>query len=517
MEHNNNAINRLGVGRRQDSKSRAMAVKGCLLLLLVVLLHAATILVCVRSVRGQTAAEPLNRSSFPDGFIFGAATAAYQVEGAVTEGGRSPSIWDTFTHQHPEKIFDHSTGDVAIDSYHRYKNDVEILKDLGMDAYRFSISWTRILPNGTLRGGINKEGIEYYNNLIDEVVSKGLKPFVTLFHWDVPQILEDKYGGFLSREIIEDFKDFADVCFWKFGDRVKHWITLNEPWTFSKLGYDAGMYAPGRCSSRDDQHHQGPFCTQGDSATEPYNVTHNLLLAHAAVVQLYKNKFQDYYATKRALDFMFMDPLTAGEYPQSMRDKVGERLPRFTPQESALLKGSFDFIGLNYYTAQYAKHVEQLDPATQPSYNTDSHANLTGSTWLNVYPRGLLELLVYTSFRYNNPVIYITENGVGEDDDADLPLVKALNDKMRVDFYRDHLSALLDAIRSGVDVRGYFAWSLMDNFEWIYGYTTRFGLTFVDYKNDLKRHPKLSALWFKKFLKKSQQEHFFDFEEEEEG
>ncbi|KAL5976896.1 hypothetical protein ACLOJK_021232 [Asimina triloba] len=491
-----------------------MALKGCLLLVLAVILHAATVLVCVESVRGQAADQPFNRKSFPDGFIFGAATSAYQALQMRVEEARAFGILSLTNTQ----------------------KDVEITKDMGMDAYRFSISWSRILPNGTLGGGINKQGIEYYNNLIDEVISKGMKPFVTLFHWDVPQFLEDKYGGFLSREIT----DLADVCFWKFGDRVKHWITLNEPWSFSNLGYGIGMHAPGRCSA----------CSQGYSPTEPYKVAHNLLLAHAAVVQLYRNKFQEYqkgvigitlisswvvpynfdsvdnyYASKRAMDFMlgwYMDPLTGGDYPRRMRDKVGERLPKFSEQESALVNGSFDFIGINYYTTQFAKHVERLEPPENFSYSTDWNAHLagdrntdwaTGSTWLYVYPRGLLELLVYTSFKYNNPVIYITENGVGEYNDADIPLAKALNDKMRVDYHHDHLSALLDAIRSGVDVRGYFAWSLVDNFEWANGYTTRFGLTFVDYKNNLKRHPKLSALWFKKFLKKSHK-NIIDLEEE---
>ncbi|MQM03642.1 hypothetical protein Taro_036422 [Colocasia esculenta] len=235
----------------------------------------------------------LSRSSFPPGFLFGTASAAYQYEGAAAEGGRGPSIWDTFTSQHPEKIKDRSSGSIATDFYHRYKEDVNIMKDLGVDAFRFSISWSRILPlmlvhvgaDGSLRGGINKEGIAYYNNIIDELVSKGLHPFVTLFHWDSPQGLEDLYGGFLSPNI--DFVDYSEVCFREFGDRVKHWITFNEPYSFCTGGYASGNFAPGRCSSRD-----AGTCSAGDSGREPYTVCHHQLLAHAAAVKLYRNKYK---------------------------------------------------------------------------------------------------------------------------------------------------------------------------------------------------------------------------------
>ncbi|KAJ7947513.1 Beta-glucosidase [Quillaja saponaria] len=477
----------------------------------------------------------LNRTSFPAGFIFGAASAAYQYEGAANEGGKGPSIWDTFTHKHPDKIQDRSNGDVAIDEYHHYKEDVGIMKEMNLDAYRFSISWPRILPKGKLSGGVNKEGINYYNNLINELLAKGLQPYGTIFHWDLPQTLEDEYGGFLSSHIVNDFKDYAEICFKEFGDRVKHWITMNEPWTYSMGGYALGTLAPGRCSSWLNNN-----CTGGDSSTEPYIASHNQLLAHAAAVEVYRNKYQtsqkgsigitlvchwmvpfsnkksDQDAASRALDFMFgwfMDPLTSGDYPNAMRSLVGNRLPKFSNEKSKLLKGSFDFIGLNYYTADYAAHAPPLSNA-RPSYVTDSLANLsterngipigpvTALSWLHVYPRGLKELLVYVKRKYNNPPIYITENGYVDFNDPDILLEDALLDTYRVDYYYRHLYLLSQAIKEGVNVKGYFAWSLLDNFEWGSGYTVRFGINFVDYKNGLRRYPKLSASWFKNFLNK---------------
>ncbi|KAJ7980721.1 Beta-glucosidase [Quillaja saponaria] len=476
-----------------------------------------------------------NRTSFPSGFIFGTASSAYQYEGAANEGGRGPSIWDTYTHRYPDKIKDASTGDVAADEYHCYKEDVEIMKELNFDAYRFSISWSRILPKGNISGGVNKEGIQYYNNLINELLAKGLQPFVTIFHWDLPQALEDEYGGLLSPHIVNDFKDYAELCFKEFGDRVKHWITLNEPLSVSKNGYSIGKFAPGRCSAWQNRN-----CTGGDSGTEPYIVSHNQLLAHAAAVKVYKDKYQafqkgligitlntdwmvpfsnqesDQLAAQRALDFFFgwyMEPLTTGKYPSSMQSLVGNRLPKFSKVQSELLKGSFDFLGLNYYSSQYVADIPFLSDA-RPSYLTDSKANLStqrngipigpqgSSDWLHIYPRGFHELLVHIKRKYKNPLIYITENGYDEFNDPNLSLKEALLDSYRVDYFYRHLYFLLRAIKDGVNVRGYFAWSLLDNMEWNSGYTVRFGINFVDYKNGLKRHQKLSARWFKDFLKK---------------
>ncbi|KAL5832125.1 hypothetical protein ACOSQ3_017553 [Xanthoceras sorbifolium] len=479
--------------------------------------------------------DSLNRSSFPHGFIFGTASAAYQFEGAANEGGRKPSIWDVYTHRYPDKIKDRSNGDVAVDTYHRYKEDVGILKNMNVDSYRFSISWSRILPNGKLSGGVNKEGIRYYNNLINELLAKGIQPFITLFHWDTPQVLEDEYGGFLSPRIVEDYRDYAEVCFKAFGDRVKHWITLNEPASYSIGGYAVPMLAPGRCSEW-----QGLNCTGGDSATEPYLVAHHQLLAHATVVQLYKKKYQirqngtigitlvahwmvplssarhHKNAAQRYLDFTFgwfMDPVKNGDYPHIMKSLVGNRLPKFTKEESNMLKGSYDFVGLNYYTAKYAAYAPEFRHGNK-SYLTDSLANIlserngipighqAGSDWLHIYPKGIRALLLYTKRKYNNPLIYITENGIDEVNNASLSLKEALVDNMRIRYHYKHLSFLKRAIKEGVNVRGYFAWSFLDNFEWASGYTVRFGINYVDYKDGLKRYPKLSAQWFKNFLMK---------------
>ncbi|KAL2332203.1 hypothetical protein Fmac_019784 [Flemingia macrophylla] len=479
--------------------------------------------------------DSLNRSSFPRDFVFGTAAAAYQYEGAAEEGGRGPSIWDTYTHKYPERIRDRSNGDVAVDQYHRYKEDIQIIKDLNMDAYRFSISWSRILPKGKLSEGINKEGVEYYNKVINELLANGLEPYVTLFHWDLPQALEDEYGGFLSPHIIKDFQDYAELCFKEYGDRVKYWITLNEPWSYSRNAYAVGLFAPGRCSKW-----LNPNCTAGDSGTEPYLASHYLLLAHAAAVQVYKKSYQasqngvigitlvsnwlvplsnnksDEEAVQRALDFMFgwfMEPLTSGNYPKSMRSLVGKRLPKFSKQQVRLVKGSFDFLGVNYYTSNYASNAPKLSNG-KSNYLTDSNANLTterngipigpvaASSWLYVYPEGIRELLLYIKKKYNNPLVYITENGIDEFNDPTLSLEKALLDISRVDYHYRHLFYLRSAIRDGVNIKGYFAWSLLDNFEWNNGYTVRFGINFVDYKNGLKRYQKLSAKWFKNFLKK---------------
>ncbi|KAI4383678.1 hypothetical protein MLD38_009486 [Melastoma candidum] len=478
--------------------------------------------------------DSLSRTSFPKGFLFGTASAAYQYEGAWNEGGRGPSIWDTYTHQYPERIADRSTGDVAIDAYHRYKEDVSIMKDMGFDAYRFSISWSRILPTGKLGGGINKEGIAYYNNLINELLAKGIIPFVTLFHWDLPQALQDEYEGFLSPKVVADFRDYVDVCFKEFGDRVKNWITLNEPWSYCSGGYAQGNLAPGHCSQW-----QNLNCIDGDSGTEPYLCGHYQLLAHAAAVKLYKEKYQadqkgiigitlishwfvpynnathNLNAAARSLDFMlgwYLEPITRGDYPQTMRTLVGTRLPKFTDEESFMLKGSMDFLGLNYYTANYAHYAPQFKHLP-PSYVTDARANLTqermgmpigkpsASDWLYIYPSGFYDLLRYVKTKYNVPLIYITENGVDEFNNSTLTLEQQLADPTRIDYYYKHLSFLKKAIDEvGVNVRGYFAWSLLDNFEWSSGYTVRFGINYVDYKDGLKRYPKQSATWFKNFL-----------------
>eukprot|EP01018_Ginkgo_biloba_P013679 Gb_30772 [translate_table: standard] len=314
-----------------------------------------------------------SRHSFPKGFVFGTASSSFQYEGAVKEDGRGPSIWDTYSHKFG-RILDFSNADVTTDQYHRYKEDIQLMADMGMDAYRFSISWSRIFPNGS--GSINQAGVDHYNKLIDALLEKGIAPYVTLYHWDLPQALADAYNGWLSSKIISDYVNFAETCFAKFGDRVKNWMTFNEPHTFAIQGYDVGLQAPGRCSIL-----LHSFCSAGNSATEPYIVAHNTLLSHATAVDIYRKKYkakqggsigmafdvmwyepmtnssQDIAATQRAQDFQFgwfMDPIFFGDYPASMKQRVGNRLPAFSREQSRMVKGSLDFVGVNHYTTYYA-------------------------------------------------------------------------------------------------------------------------------------------------------------------
>ncbi|XP_022154063.1 cyanogenic beta-glucosidase-like [Momordica charantia] len=475
----------------------------------------------------------VRRSSFPSGFVFGSASSAYQYEGAAFKYGKGASIWDIYTHKYPERIDDRSNGDVALDSYHRYKEYIAIMKQIGLDVYRFSIAWTRILPYGRLSGGVNREGIQYYNNLINELLANGIKPFVTIFHWDVPQALQDEYQGPMNRQFVNDFREFAELCFKEFGDRVKHWITLNEEYIFTLKGYVLGQYAPGRGLEWDPSRYIG-----GDSGTEPYFVGHHLILAHAAAVNVYRTKYQanqkgiiglsfainwyvpysdseaDRAAAGRALDFSlgwFLHPLVYGDYPRSMRFNVKERLPKFTADEVASMIQSFDFIGINYYTANYAKNNPNMI-IPKPSYLNDIHATLSTdrngvpigpkagpSSWLAVYPQGLKDLLVYIKNMYRDPTIYITENGYFDYDSPNVD--KLIMDKARIKYYHDHLYYLHEAMNAGVRVKGYFVWTLLDDFEWASGYTIRFGMTYVDFKNNLKTLLKESAIWFNNFLK----------------
>uniref|UniRef100_A0ACD5XXE9 Uncharacterized protein n=1 Tax=Avena sativa TaxID=4498 RepID=A0ACD5XXE9_AVESA len=335
-------------------------------------------------------AVALTRHDFPKGFTFGAGTSAYQVEGAAAEDGRMPSIWDTFTHQGyaPDK----ATADIAADQYHHYKDDVKLMHKMGLDAYRFSIAWGRLIPDG--RGRMNPKGLEYYNNLIDELLRHGIEPHVTLYHFDLPQSLQDEYDGLLSPRFVEDFTAYADACFRSFGDRVTHWVTVNEPNIETISGFGSGRLPPRRCS---DPFCIGVNCTRGNSTTEPYVAAHNLLLAHASAVSLYRDKYQasqrgqvgitlqamwhepatnasqDAAAATRMNEFhigWFMHPLVYGTYPPLMRSRVGVRLPSLT--ESNNLAGSFDFIGLNHYNLNRVRADESALDLKQRNYYADA-------------------------------------------------------------------------------------------------------------------------------------------------
>ncbi|XP_021757003.1 beta-glucosidase 6-like [Chenopodium quinoa] len=476
----------------------------------------------------------VSRKSFPKNFVFGTASSAYQYEGAVKEDGRGPSVWDTFAHQFG-KVIDFSNADVANDHYHKYLEDVKLMKDMGVDAYRFSISWTRIFPNGT--GQINQAGVDHYNNLINALLANGIQPYVTMYHWDTPQALEDAYKSWLSPQIINDFGVYAETLYQKFGDRVKRWITLNEPHTVASQGYDIGIFAPGRCSIL-----LHLFCRAGNSATEPYIVAHHLLLAHANAVDIYRRKYQrkqrgsigaaldvmwyepetntteNIEAAQRAQDFQlgwFLDPLMFGDYPASMRQRVGDRLPKFTAAESALLKGSLDFVGINHYTTYYARDNKTniigllLNDALADSGTVTSPFGHDGkpigeranSIWLYIVPRGMRELMNYIKNKYGNPMVIITENGMDDGNNIFRSLNDSLKDEKRIRYYTGYLENLAAAIKEdGCNVKGYFAWSFLDNWEWAAGYTSRFGLYYVDYQNNQKRYAKNSVQWFKNFL-----------------
>ncbi|CAL1401466.1 unnamed protein product [Linum trigynum] len=364
-----------------------------------------------------------------------------------------------------------------------------------------------------------------------------LTPFLSLVHLDYPQILEDEYSGFLSTRMVDDFRDYAVVYFKAFGDRIKYWVTINEPRTLILGGYEVGDMAPGHCTSVSNW-----TCDAGNSSTEPYIVAHNQLLAHAAAVQLYRRKYQatqkgiigismnadwiipyssskgDIQAAKRAIDFTFgwfMDPIYKGDYPENMKRYVGDRLPRFSEQESTMLKGSYDFLGINYYTTQYTlDRIDYSDPRHPNGYDTRVQLSFvrngqiigpqTVTLWMTIYPRGLYNLLLYIKDTYQNPLVYITENGLPDSGNyTHSPLEAPPDDESRISYLRDHLISLRRAMRKGANVKGYMVWSLLDGFEWTGGYEWKFGLYYVEhFKAPWIRIPKMSAIWFRKFLKR---------------
>ncbi len=454
---------------------------------------------------------------FPDGFIWGSATSSYQIEGAWKADGKGPSIWDVFC-MIPGKVHNNDHGEVACDHYNRMKEDVALMKSLGLQAYRFSIAWSRILPAG--RGVVNQAGIDFYNSLIDELLAAGIEPWVTLYHWDLPAALEFEIDGWLGDDISDVFAEYADVCFKSFGDRVKNWITINEAWVVAILGYGHGVFAPGKKSN-----------------DLPYLVGHNLIKAHAKAVNVYRKQYQteqkgqigitnncdwreplsntaeDKAAAERALEFFlawFADPIYKGDYPLSMRERLGNRLPTFTDIEKEMIKGSSDFFGLNHYTTMYAadatNSTEEGSVYGNGGLSEDQDVNLsispdwelTDMQWA-IVPWGCCKLLEWIAKRYDNPPIFITENGCAFDDKL---VAGKVNDTERLAFFEGYLSAIHEAIANGVNMKGYFIWSLMDNFEWASGYSKKFGITYIE-DGTLNRIPKSSALWYRDVIGKN--------------
>mmetsp|Transcript_10273 Transcript_10273/g.13484 ORF Transcript_10273/g.13484 Transcript_10273/m.13484 type:complete len:505 (-) Transcript_10273:99-1613(-) len=495
--------------------------------------------------------EEISRK-FPDGFAWGSATAAYQIEGAWNEGGKGPSIWDTYSHA-KGNVKKGENGDVACDHYNRVETDVQLMKELGLKSYRFSISWPRVQPAGT--GETNAEGIAFYNKLIDTLLENGIEPLVTLYHWDLPQALLDDFGGFLSEKIVGAFVQYAEICFNLFGDRVKNWITFNEPWCVCGHGYATGLHAPGDLS---------------DPGRKPYIAAHHLLLAHAYAVEAYRKNFQqeqkgkigitlnaewwepvsddprDVVAANRAIEFSlgwFADPVfLSGDYPDCMKKTCGDRLPRFTEEESRLLKGSSDFFGLNHYSTHYAgrqnpcvaiqtlphevallfhssgsyrkafkslfsvivgnNYLKDIGVLTYPN---DAEWTYTDMGWA-VVPWGLRKLLLYIQNRYApEGGIIITENGCAmkeknREEALDPNSSPAL---AKLKFFHGYISEVHQAISEGANVKGYYAWSFMDNFEWSLGYHPRFGLVHVDYKSQ-ERTVRPVGKWYSKLSKENE-------------
>ncbi|KAG0458657.1 hypothetical protein HPP92_021785 [Vanilla planifolia] len=472
-------------------------------------------------------ASGIDRSQFPPDFLFGTSTSYYQIEGGYLEGNKSLSNWDVFTHI-PGKIKDGTNGDVADDHLHHYKVDVELMHFLGVNSYRFSISWSRVLPRGRF-GDVNPRGILFYNNLIDALLLKGIQPFVTLSHYDIPQELEDRYGAWLNSQIQEDFAYFAEVCFKAFGEKVKYWSTFNEPNVMVRKGYQDGMYPPSRCSE--------PYgrCSNGNSDIETYIAAHNVILSHASAVEIYRRKYQgkqggfigivmsttwyvpyadtpnERAAAARATAFdiaWFLDPIIYGTYPPEMSQILGSKLPNFSPGDKEKLKANLDFIGINHYTSMYAKDCLFSACNLGPFEGNGSVLSIGYRNGLPIGPMtampdfyftpfGMENIVLYVMERYNNLPMFITENGFASSGSSSTE--ELLNDHDRVKFLSSYLYSLSNAIKKGADVRGYFIWSLLDNFEWLYGYSKRFGIFHVDYITQ-KRTPKQSAMWYKDFL-----------------
>ncbi|KAG7431672.1 Beta-glucosidase 1B [Fusarium oxysporum f. sp. raphani] len=465
----------------------------------------------------------------PSDFEWGFATASYQIEGGVRDGGRGPSIWDAFTHLEPSRT-NGDNGDIACDHYHRYEEDLDLLARYGAKAYRFSLSWSRIIPLGGRRDPVNEEGITFYNKIIDGLITRGITPWITLYHWDLPLALQGRYGGWLDTESQLDFEYYAKLCYSRFGDRVRNWITFNEPWVVSIKGFSLGCFAPGRSSTN-------PDCDAGESGREPWIVGHNLILAHARAARLYNKEFKskeagrigislsgDYFepwdatdprdqeAAERRMEFWygwFANPtMLAQDYPPVMREQLGSRLPAFTENDFALLReADIDFCGMNYYTAQFARHRTAPPPDTDFQGNVDELpvnkegipiGELSGSDWLRSSPKSFRKHLVRIYRKYGKPIC-VTENGCPCPGEEKMSKEESVDDEFRQRYFRDHLDALVGAMHDGAKVWGYFGWSLMDNLEWSDGYGIRFGVTFTDY-DTLERTPKKSALMIKDMI-----------------
>jgi beta-glucosidase len=431
--------------------------------------------------------------TFPDDFLWGVASSSYQIEGAWNEDGKGESIWDRFSHT-PRNIKNGDTGDIACDHYHRYTEDVALMKDLGVQAYRFSISWPRVLPKG--KGDANRAGLNFYSRLVDELLGSGIEPWVCLYHYDLPQALQDE-GGWANPNIIQFFADYAERVACELGDRVKRWLILNEPRPIAWLGHLTGTHAPGI-----------------KNLELSFKVSHYLQLAQGKAIQTLRDSNQnfqigtivdlstvhpisDYKKDREAaskldefLNRWYIDPLFKGDYPP-LAGKIGLK-PNHEDVE--LIKQPLDFLGVNYYTRLLATY-DPSNPVTRAKV-VQKNTPTTERGW-EIYPNGLYEVLTRLRTDYGNPLLYVTENGAAFEDNV----IKdgKIQDDDRVAFLRDHIVAAYRAIKEGVRLKGYFVWTIIDNFEWAEGYSKRFGLVHTNYKS-LKRTPKKSFYWYKQVI-----------------
>jgi beta-glucosidase len=441
--------------------------------------------------------------AFPDGFVWGAATAAYQIEGAADADGRGESIWDTFARM-PGRVRNGDTGDVAADHYNRWRDDVGLMRSLGLNAYRFSIAWPRVQPSG--RGEVNASGLDFYSRLVDGLLENGIEPYPTLYHWDLPQPLQNA-GGWAARDTAGRFAEYAHLVFSALGDRVRHWATLNEPWCSAFLGYGSGVHAPG----------------VGDPQ-QAVAAVHHLLLAHGLAVRALRAQAngddvrlgialnleprraasgseQDLAAAALAdgmLNRIFLDPLFRGRYPEDVLAHLERHvgLAHVRDGDERLIAAPLDWLGVNYYrplTIAARPGTGGVWPGDDALSAVDGDGTATAMGW-PVDATGLDELLIRLRRDYGSIPVFVTENGAAFDDEPDADGFVA--DPQRVAYLDGHLRAALRAIEAGVDLRGYFVWSLLDNFEWAEGYARRFGIVYVDYATQ-RRVPKQSALWYR--------------------
>lgn len=445
---------------------------------------------------------------FPAHFLWGAATAAYQIEGAAHEDGRGSSIWDDFA-AIPGKTHRGENGDVASDHYHRVKEDTDLMVQLGLGAYRFSIAWPRILPQG--RGAVNTAGLDFYDRLVDTLLLKGITPFATLYHWDLPSALQ-REGGWLKRETAYAFADFAEVVTQRLGDRVENWITLNEPWCSAYLGYGVGVHAPGvrdRQAALDAAHHlllahglAVPRIRAHISATSQVGITLNINPIYAADER--PETQRDVALAESFSNGWFLDPLLRGNYPDGFFQQFGLQQPPMQPGDLSIISTPLDFLGINSYSRTLITGAE-----TQPlldrcrSISPVPEASYTDMAW-EIYPQGLRDFLLKLCREYVVPSLYVTENGAAFKDTWNGN--GTVNDPRRTNYIREHIEMLAEAIEQGVPLRGYFVWSLMDNFEWAYGYDKRFGIIYIDYPTQ-QRIIKESGHWYASFLTSHRKEH----------